>query len=140
MRARIFYSRKSKGMMAIIATLSLLALALPCNCMAIENPEPVKNEHPCHSSSDSPSNDTQEHDNCCCDGDDCSLLSEVGVVGLIAHSAESENKSFDISYGAAAFSGQRLVKAGAIRGSPPTDDVFTIHSKTFLALLQRWLI
>ena len=140
MRSRVFHSRESKKMMAMIVTLSLLVLALPCNCMAMEDPKPVEKEHPCHSSSDSSSNDTGEHDNCCCDGGDYTLLSEVGLSSLKTSTVEPENKTWHIAYSLTAFLDLRVFDAGAIRGSPPTDDVFTLPSKTFLAFLQRWLI
>ena len=142
---RIFYKRQVKTVMATIVTLSLIVLALPCNCMAMENPTPIEKEHPCHSSSDSESpdtqgSDTQEHNNCCCDNGDCTLLSEVGVVSLKAHTIEPEKNNFDLAYSFARFFDQWLLEGDAIRGSPPTHHLFSYSSKVLLTFLQRWLI
>ena len=140
MSKRIFYSKQVKTVMALVVTMSLLVLALPCNCMAMENPKPVEKQPPCHSSSDQSNTDSPEHKNCCCDGSDYSLVSEVGVTTLKTTEVTPEESTFYITYVFARFLNQWFASSDSIRGSPPTHDILTISSSTFLALFQRWLI
>ncbi len=140
MNKGIFHSKQVKAMTTTLVALSLLMLALPCNCMAIENPKPAKKEHPCHSSSDTPDSDTQQHNNCCCNGNDCPLLSEVDLISWKNQVLESDTKIVSVSNIFAYFVGEWLSKDEHIRGSPLTHDFFSYSSKTLLIIFQRWLI
>ena len=58
---------------SFVACLSILALALPCNCMAEQQDDPVQSEHPCHSSNKTTDQGEHNDGNCCC-SDSLNLL------------------------------------------------------------------
>ena len=139
MRFKFINSKHIKKLMTFVMMLCILSFSLPCNCMAGENPKPVESEHPCHSSTEQPT-DTEEHNNCCCSGGDCiSLVSDTNTVINKIQTASFENNADDIPLVKTWISDQALNQIQLIRGSPSTVFVFST-TNTFLAKLSRWLI
>lgn len=145
MEYRIFYNNKVKVVMASIVTLSILFLALPCNCMALEDSRPTEKEHPCHYTSDSENNDSHNsnphgHENCCCNSANFSFVSETGTISTKVKIVNFEKNTFYFPNRISSFVDQWVLLIDLIRGSPPNEDSFTSSIKTFLSLIQRWLI
>ena len=124
---------------SFIACLSILALALPCNCMADIPVEPIKSEHPCHSSDTDSDQEKHSDGNCCC-SDTLNLLTP----SLSAEAIGAKNFSVQKQPLATSHSSLNPVENWTqfklIRGSPPTTDEIFLSTSTFLAVIQRWLI
>ena len=137
MGCKVFHTAKFKKLMVSIVTLSILAMVLPCNCMAEETSKP-KDKHPCHSSQNE-SHDNKHKDCCCTDGiyAEASEL-KVKPVALKQTDSFKQNKVLINAFSSLFSEWHKSI--ALIRGSPPTSNFFSLSSKTFLARIQRWLI
>lgn len=142
MSSKFFQKDTLKRLATSFIALSILALALPCNCMAVDESQPVENEHPCHSTSDqSNKSEDQQHNNCCCEDSGCSVF--ISDASSVLYKADgnisSKNTPFRTVLSSSLFN-QQVNTIALIRGSPPTTRSIYPSSKTFQAFLQRWLI
>ena len=139
---KVLNRANAKRVISFIACLSILALALPCNCMADVPTEPVKSEHPCHSShSDHSDTDKRSHNNgnCCC-SDSLNLLTPNIAAEAIGASSYSLQKQWIGLFYSLSNPFENWNQLELIRGSPPTSIKLVTPLSTFLAVIQRWLI
>lgn len=140
MLRRVFNIPTIKTIFSVFMVLSMLALALPCNCMAEAKPKAPKNEHPCHSSpEETPDN---SHDgNCCCTVGSYSYLESEAKTLSSKNKTSVKPKISNVNYFVQSVLSYLFKDPTLTSGGPPGFlSSVPSSSKTISILFQRWLI